>query len=152
LGEIAKDDAEHIQDRLHEISRRVEFYYDVASDPHVDIVVTLLNSSVWELVTFGEIEGYSKYAGQQIATRPEIFDVSASPILTLKHGESGELKIRQFVSREIAEWIWVQRGRGVALDLSLVRVSFRMLLVGMPIRKFTWWGPIVTVEETMRRR
>jgi len=58
----------------------------------------LLNTSVFHVVTYGEVHGQTMYAGKQLAAVPQIFDRLGPPGVTcvsMKHADSGELRIRQ---------------------------------------------------------
>src|SRR5712691_11750711 len=70
--------------------------------------------------------------------------------LALKHGEAGILRIRQFISRGVADLMWAQRDRKIPVDLCVVGIRFRMLLVGMPVREFTLYGPEITIADARR--
>jgi hypothetical protein len=50
----------------------------------------------------------------------------------------------------VADLMWAERSRKVLLDLSFVSVSFKGLCVGMPVKKFGWLGPAVTLDGAKR--
>jgi hypothetical protein len=152
LLEIAKEDAEKIRERVRPIQQHIEFYFQPGSDPHIDVVKELLNVSVWTVVTYGEIQGQTMYAGRQLAIAPQVFDKTGPPgvtCLTLKHADSGGLIIRQFVSMDMADRMWADRLRNIAVDMSLVGVKFKILLPDT-VRDFVFYGPRFTIDEARR--
>ena len=149
LKEIAEEDAQNTQERVRKIGQRVEFHFAPGLDPYIEIFIELLNASVFQVVTYGEVEGHTMYGGQQLPTKPQVFDSTGPPgptCLSLKHGESGTMRIKQFVSAGVAERMWNDRFRNIAVDMSLVRVAFKMLLADVP-QKFTLPGPRITIDE-----
>jgi len=98
------------------------------------------------------IRGQTMYAGKQLAAVPQIFDRLGPPGVTcvsMKHADSGELRIRQFLSAEVADAMWANRFRNVAVDMSLVGVTFKVLLTDR-LDKFTFYGPRITIDEATR--
>ena len=71
--------------------------------------------------------------------------------LKLKHGESGTMRIRQFLSTERADRMWADKLRNIAVDMSFVAVVFKMLpLSGMRLEKFPVFGPRFTMDDVVR--
>jgi hypothetical protein len=103
------------------------------------------------LVNFGEISGHGIYAGSQLAADPRII-VSVEPVLlNLKHGESVTLVVRQFLSAQVAEMMWANRGRGVLIEFHPISVPFKVLpLAGATRVSYTWWGPRFPIEDAKR--
>ncbi len=152
LKKIATEDAEKIKERIRQIGQRVEFHLSPGSDPYIDVVMDLLNTSVFHVVTYGEVHGQTMYAGKHLAAVPQIFDRLGPPGVTcvsMKHADSGELRIRQFLSAEVADAMWANRFRNVAVDMSLVGVTFKVLLTDR-LDKFTFYGPRITIDEATR--
>jgi hypothetical protein len=153
LRAIAEEDAEKIRDRVRQIGQRVEFHFTPGSDPYIEIFTELLNASVFDVVTFGKVEGHTMYGGQQLSSPPQVFDKTGPPgpaLVNLKHGESGTVRIRQFISTDVADRMWADRSRNIAVDMSLVRITFRMLLANRPLREFQFYGPRTTIDESKR--
>ncbi len=129
LRAMAEDDAEKIQQMVRRTGCRVEFHFDSGSDPYMDVIIDLINYSVFEVVTFGEIEGYTMYAGEQLALNPQIVDTAGKPFLSLKRGHSGSLRIHQFISANVADLMWSERDRKVPVDLRNVVIDSRCFLL-----------------------
>jgi hypothetical protein len=112
LRAIAEEDAEKIRDRVRQIGQRVEFHFTPGSDPYIEIFTELLNASVFDVVTVGKVEGHTMYGGQQLSSPPQVFDKTGPPgptLLNLKHGEWGTVRIRQFISTDVADRMWADR-------------------------------------------
>jgi hypothetical protein len=153
LRAIADEDAEKIRDRVRQIGQRVEFHFTPGSDHYIEIFTELLNASVFDVVTVGKVEGQTMYGGQQLSSPPQVFDKTGPPgptLLNLKHGEWGTVRIRQFISTDVADRMWADRSRNIAVDMSLVRITFKMLLANRPLREFMFYGPRTTIEEAKR--
>jgi hypothetical protein len=146
LQEMAEEDSGKLAQRLHEVGTRAEFHFSAGADPYIDIFIDLVNASVFQLVTFGETEGHARYGANPLATTSHVVD----PPFTLEHGETRTMVIRQFLSENVADLMWAERSRKVLLDLSFVSVSFKGLCVGMPVKKFGWLGPAVTLDGAKR--
>ena len=145
---LVEDDAKKIQERVRQISQRIEFRFAPGSDPYIDIITALCNASLFDLVSFGEITGHGLYAGTQLAGEPRMV-VSVEPaLLNIKHGDVGTLIVRQFLSTEVADTMWANRNRNVVIDFQSVAVPFKML--PFPAQRYRWWGPRFTIEEATR--
>jgi hypothetical protein len=154
LKEIARDDATNISHRVRRIGQKIHFHFSPGSDPHIDVLIELLNASIFEIVAFGEIDGHTTYAGEQLPGNPQVShetDLHGPMFLSLKHGESGTMRIRQFISAERAERMWADRLRNISIDMSFVGVVFKMLpLSGMRLEKFMIFGPRFTMDDVVR--
>ena len=154
LKEIAKQDAEKMGERLHVCGKRADFYYQPAFDPYIDMFIELVNSSVFEIVTFGELVGHARYANNPLSSPPRIeahsrFDVGP-PLVTVKHGAKATLIIRQPLSRGVADLMVAQQSKGIPLRFDGVAVSFKRLGI-LGVQTFGWYGiPEITIEEARR--
>jgi hypothetical protein len=149
---MAEEDATKIQERVKSASQRIEFHYALGFDPHIDIITELWNGSVFELVSFGEISGHSLYAGKQLAAEPRIIVPIEPALLTLKHADTATLVVRQYVTADVADTMWANLNRGVAIDFQSVAVSFKVLPrgPGFPNHQYRWWGPRFSIEDATR--
>jgi hypothetical protein len=150
LEELADEDAAKITERVIRISEHTVFHFDPGSDPYIEIVWNLLNASVFR-ATWTKVSGHTMYAGNQLAIAPQVFDSTGPPgptFLSLKHGDSGILRIRQFISTDIADRMWADRNRNIAVDFSLVAVGFEAM--GDTLTSFTLWGPRVLIADAIR--
>src|SRR5439155_15628471 len=98
-----------IAQRVPQIERRIEFHFSLGSDPHIDVLIKVLNASVFELVMSGKIDGQTRYGGKPLAANPQVSHDTNLPgptFLRLEHGESGTMKICQFVSTDMADQMW----------------------------------------------
>ena len=149
---MAEEDAAKLPERIKEAKRRILFHYAPGSDPYLEIVTDLWNGTVFDLVNFGEIRGHAKYAGEQLALAPRIFD-SVEPIfLNLKHAESETLTVRQYVTNDVADSLWANKDRGIAVDFGSVAVSFKAVprTEKAVEAKYTWWGPRFSMQDVER--
>jgi hypothetical protein len=154
LKEIARDDATNISHRVRKIGQKIHFHFSPGSDPHIDVLIELLNTSIFGVATFGEVDGHTTYAGEQLPGNPQVShetDLHGPMFLNLKHGDSGTIRIRQFISTERAERIWADRLRSIAIDMSFVGVVFKVLpLSGMRLETFKVFGPRFTMDDVVR--
>ena len=153
LKAIAESDARKITERVRHNTKRIDFDYSLASDSHLDVIIELLNMSVFEITTSGRIDGHTRYGGQQLYGNPEAHnepDLPGPTFVRMEHGEYGTIRIRQFLSPQVAEQMWINKGRGIAIDMSFVGVAFRTHLDGMPDRDFRIFGPRFTMDDVVR--
>jgi len=127
---MAEDDAKKIQERVRTINQRKEFQFNQGSEPYLDVITDLCNCTVYELVTSGEITGQGTYAGSQFAALPRLLGSTGTTSRSLKHGEVGTFTFRQYLSHDLADRMWADRDRGVAIDFSSVVLSFKAILDG----------------------
>ncbi len=139
LKAIAESDARKITERVRHSTKRIDFDYSLASDSHLDVIIELLNMSVFEITSSGRIDGHTRYGGQQLYGNPEAHnepDLPGPTFVRMEHGEYGTIRIRQFLSPQVAEQMWINKGRGIAIDMSFVGVAFRTHLDGMPDHEY----------------
>jgi hypothetical protein len=150
--DLAKSDAANINKRIREASQRIEFHFSPGSDPYLDIITELWNGSVFQLVNHGELAGHVTYLGKQLAGEPRVVVSVEPPLLSLGHGESVTLTVRQCLSYQVAEMIEANRNRGVAIDFESVFVSFKILpLDGLTtMGVFKLQGPRFAIEDSTR--
>lgn len=151
LRQIADDDSAKIRERVRQVSQRIEFHFAPGSDPYIDIVTDLWNGSVFDLVSCGEILGHGIYAGNQLAAEPRVIVPVEPMLLRLKHGDTLTFTVRQFLSTEVADMMWANRNRGVAVDFQPVAVSFEIVpLPGLLKQVYRWWGSRFTLDDAKR--
>jgi hypothetical protein len=146
LRAIAKEDAVNIL-KMVLITYHKGFRFDPGSDPYVDLVVVLANYSVFEVAMVGKLEGRTMYSGDDLPTEPQVVD---PPSLSVKHGNSTSLRIRQYISTTVADRMVAERSRKVPIDFRPVKITFEMRLDGMPARTFVVNGPVITIDEATR--
>jgi hypothetical protein len=153
---LATEDAEKICDRLHVCGTRAEFHFQPGLDPHVDIFVEFMNGSVFQVVSFGEVEGYARYGNSPLAAAPRMeadakYDIG-SPLITVKHGGTASLIIRQPLTEAMADRMVAEQSRGIPLTFNGVFVLFKILGgFGVPVQSFGWYGiPSITIREATR--
>lgn len=145
---MADEDAQKIQERVWQISQRKEFHFDQMSDPYLDIITELVNASVFDLVSFGEISGHGVYASSELAIAPR---VPGEPVIVrIKHGERATLTVRQALSSVVADTMVANLNRGISANFEGVSVSFKMLSPVGPSQTYRWWGPRFTLDEAKR--
>jgi hypothetical protein len=149
---MVEDDAAKIQERIKTAKQRIQFHYSPGSDPYVEVITELWNGSVFELVSFGEISGHTKYAEKQLASEPRVIDSLEPIFLTMKHGEGVTLTVRQYVSTDVADTMVAYKDRPVAVDFQSVAVSFKVSPrgPGLPNQQYKWWGPRFTMQDAER--
>lgn len=152
LKELIDSDSANITARIRQYNQHMEFHYDSASDPYLDIITELWNGSVFELVNFGEIAGHVTYAGSQLPGDPRIVVSVEPPLINLRHGETAALVVRQFLSPQTADTIEANRNRSVIIDFCSVFVPFKILPRYGPSKNesYRWQGPRFTIEDTVR--
>jgi hypothetical protein len=152
---MAEEDAQKLQERVREFNQRKEFHYAPGSDPYLEITTDLWNGSVFQLVNFGEITGHVAYNRKQLATEPRIIVSVEPPLLSLKHGDSVILTVRQCLSSQVAETMETNRNRGVAIDFESVAVTFKVLPAfkispTTKLATYRWAGPRFAIEDAKR--
>jgi len=151
LKQIAKTDAEKINERVRQIRQRIKFNFYTGADPSIDVITELWNGSIFDLVNTRDISGRATYGGHQLAAAPIIFPEST--VLNLKHGDKISFTVRQYLSVEMAKTIEAGHGRGIAIDLTNVAVRFDSFsLHGLAAPLFRWFGPQFTIEDAERPR
>jgi hypothetical protein len=149
---MAEDDAKNIRKRVCELNQRKEFHFRSGSDPYIDIITELWNGSVFQLVSYGEISGHVTYSGKQLAGEPRVIVSVEPPLLSLHHGDSVTLTVRQYLSAQVADMMEANRNRGIAIDFESVFVSFKILPLDHRTKmdRFTWQGPRFAIEDATR--
>jgi hypothetical protein len=149
---MVKEDTEKIKKLVREINQRKEFHYGSGSDPYIDIITELWNGSVFQLVNYGEITGHVTYAGKRLAGEPRVI-VSVEPaLLSVAHGDSVTLIVRQYLSAPVADTMEANRNRGVAIDFESVFVPFKILPPPgfAKLETYRWQGTRFAIEDTAR--
>lgn len=149
---MVKEDVEKINKRVREINQRKEFHYGPGLDPYIEIVTELWNGSVFQLVSFGEIAGHVTYAGKQLGGEPRVIVSVEPPLLSVGHGESVALTVRQYLSAQVADTMEANHNRGVAIDFESVFVSFKILPPPgfANLGTYKWQGSRFAIEEATR--
>lgn len=151
---MAEEDAANIKELIKTAKQRILFHYAPGSEPYIEIVTDLWNGSIFKLVCFGEINGHGKYAGKELALSPRIVASVEPVLLTLKHGGSATLTVRQYISADLADTMWANKDRGIAVDLEPIYVKFTVLVpYGCSLEKnseYWWWGPRFSMQNVDR--
>jgi hypothetical protein len=151
LKAIANKDSEKLNDRIQQISQRIEFHFGHGADPSLDVITELWNGSVFDLVNFGEISGHATYASRQLAGDPRIIDSVEPIILNLRHGQKVTFTVRQYLSIEMADSMQANRDRQIAIDFENIAVTFKMApFPEFSNQSFRWFGPRFAIEDTVR--
>ncbi len=90
-----------------------------ASDPYADIEITLVNASVFDLSLDG-ITGHAMYQRQPLPIPPQF----VKEAFALRHGEVGDLVLRQFVSKQLAHNMQAAKGK-IEFDFGNSMVKFK---------------------------
>jgi hypothetical protein len=149
---LVKEDAEKINKRMLEIRQSKQFHYGSGSDPYIDIITELWNGSVFQLVSYGEISGHVTYGGKQLAGEPRVIVSVEPPLLSIGHGDSMTLTVRQYLSTPVADTMEANRTRSIAIDFESVFVPFKILPPPgfAKLEIYRWQGPRFAVEEAIR--
>jgi hypothetical protein len=151
---MAEEDAAKIRERVIEAKQEKRFHYAPGSEPYIEIRTELWNGSVFELVSFGEISGHTKYAERELALEPRVVSRIEPILLTLTHAGKVTLTVRQYVSADVAETMWANKDRSVAVDFESVSVPFKILPpLGCSLEqpeRYRWWGPRFSMQDVER--
>jgi len=151
LQKIAKEDLENIRERVMVTKQKTIFHFDIGSDPYIEVVLSLWNASVFDIMTFGKVQGHTMYGQIQLPIPVNLFDSTGPPgptYLSLRHcGPAGVLRLRQFVSHEVADRMYAERDRKIPIDFELVAIEFTTCPV---VKRFDIYGPMVTISEAER--
>jgi hypothetical protein len=99
---LEADDAQHIKERVIVVTCEPELRALLAAiDPYIDFTFTFVNGTIFRL-TSESIDGPASFGRDPIPQHPTLVD----PPLVLGHGAKQWIKIRQFVSRELA---WAEK-------------------------------------------
>ncbi len=135
--EMVKDDSKKMNQRILAVKWEPHRAFE-SSDPYVDVTITFVNATVFNLKKPQIIQGKAKFRRQPLTSPPQLEQPFAMP-----HGEKTWIKVRQFLSsgmaREIQESLNSGRGTTV-LDFSEVHIIFDTECPDCPPGQFDWVG------------
>lgn len=132
---LEADDAQHTNERVIVVSCEPELHLLAPTDPYIDFKFTFVNATIFHLMS-QNIDGPAYFGRDPIPQQPTLID----PPLSLRHGSKQWIKIRQFVSRELANTLQTSRGH-VKLDFSRVFIKFSVVSPGNASPSiFLWFG------------
>jgi hypothetical protein len=100
LSRLVDNDAAQIPNLLVIVSQFPRMHLD-ALEPYVDMEISVVNASLFEITSDGKSEGYVRYHDQPLLDKPTVL-LNGFP---LAHGKLGKFIIRQPVSPKVAQEI-----------------------------------------------